>query len=281
MSMLDRRSRERKARSGAHSGGHSESEPQTVPTSAGPDEETVRIAHRDFRRRRNAGRRRTVWWVLLAVLLAAVVAGAVWVVFFSTYVTARGVVVSGAGRTLTDLRIERAADVPLGVPLATVDLGEVRTRVEALPEVATAAVSRSWPDTVRIEVTARTPLAAVEGDQGWQTVDEDGVLFGRYPARPRGLPLLSTDEDTSDEALTEAGRVIAALPPSVSARVASIEVASVDEIDLVLRNGRRVVWGSAEDSKDKAEVLAVLLQRPGRLTGDEIDVSVPGRPTTR
>ena len=56
-----------------------------------------------------------------------------------------------------------------------------------------------------------------------------------------------------------------------------MEVASVDEIELVLANGRRVLWGSAEDSDQKAEVLAVLLKRPGQ----QIDVSVPGRPTTK
>jgi len=38
-----------------------------------------------------------------------------------------------------------------------------------------------------------------------------------------------------------------------------------------------VSWGSAEHSAQKAEVLAVLLQQKAR----EIDVSVPGRPTTR
>jgi cell division protein FtsQ len=37
------------------------------------------------------------------------------------------------------------------------------------------------------------------------------------------------------------------------------------------------MWGSAEDSADKAAVLAVLLEQ----RADEIDVSVPGRPTTR
>jgi cell division protein FtsQ len=38
-----------------------------------------------------------------------------------------------------------------------------------------------------------------------------------------------------------------------------------------------VMWGSAENSAEKAEVLAVLLERDAH----EIDVSVPGRPTTR
>ncbi len=71
--------------------------------------------------------------------------------------------------------------------------------------------------------------------------------------------------------------MIDALPADISARVKNVAVSSVDEIQLVLGDGRRVVWGSVEDSDQKAEVLGVLLERPSR----QIDVSVPGRPTTK
>ena len=54
------------------------------------------------------------------------------------------------------------------------------------------------------------------------------------------------------------------------------QVATVDQISLVLRDGRTVVWGSAEDSDAKAEVLVELLEQPAR----KYDVSVPGQPTT-
>jgi cell division protein FtsQ len=103
------------------------------------------------------------------------------------------------------------------------------------------------------------------------------VLFGRYGARPQNLPLVRTEPDTPAEALVEAARVIDALPDRIAGRVDTLEVSSVDEIELVLTSGRRVLWGSAEDSAQKADVLAVLLKRPGQ----QLDVSVPGRPTTR
>jgi len=91
------------------------------------------------------------------------------------------------------------------------------------------------------------------------------------------MPLVNAPPGTSEEALVEAGRVIASLPAGIAGRVDTVEVTSVDKIQLVLGNGRRVLWGSAEDSSQKAEVLSVLLHRPGQ----QIDVSVPGRPTTR
>ena len=56
--------------------------------------------------------------------------------------------------------------------------------------------------------------------------------------------------------------MISALPADIARRVDYLEVATVDQIRLVLENGRRVLWGSVEGSKEKAEVLAVLLERP-------------------
>jgi cell division protein FtsQ len=250
--------------------------PVAPPPSAGPDEETVRIARKDFRRRRNAGRWRRLRLVLLALLLVAAVSGSVWVVFFSSYVTARDVDVTGT-TTIGDARIERAAQVPKGTPLARVDLGAIKARVESIAAVKSVEVSRSWPHAVHIEVTERTAIAVINRGEGLQGLDDEGVMFGHYATRPKQLPLVIAPPDTADEALVEGGRVIGSLPPRIASRVDTVEVQSVDEIELVLGNGRRVLWGSADESSQKAEVLAVLLRRPGQ----QIDVSVPGRPTTR
>lgn len=252
------------------------SAPQAPPPSAGPDEETVRIARKDFRKRRFAGRWRRLRWMVLALLLVGLVAGSVWAVFFSTYVTVRGVDVTGT-QTLGDRRVERAAGVPTGTPLARVDLGAIRARVESIPSVRRVEVSRSWPHTVHVAVTERMPLAVIDRGNGLRALDSEGVLFGSYGTRPRGLPLVRTEPGTRSEALVETGRVIDSLPPKIARRVDTVEVASVDKIELVLTGGRRVLWGSAEQSVQKAEVLAVLLKRPGQ----QIDVSVPGRPTTK
>ena len=246
------------------------------PPSTGPDEETVRIARKDFRRRRNAGRWRKLRLVLLAVLLLIAVSASVWVVFFSSYVTARDVAVTGTS-SLGDGRIERAADVPTGTPLARLDLGAIQARVEGIPAVRSAEVSRSWPHTVHIDVTERTPIAVIDEGNGLQALDDRGVLFGHYAKRPKRMPLVVAPPDTAEEALVEGGRVIGSLPAGIAAKVDTVEISSVDKIQLVLGNGRRVLWGSSDDSGQKAEVLAVLLRRPGQ----QIDVSVPARPTTR
>jgi len=273
MTMLDRRSR---TGSKPSRFGRRRKASDAPPPSAGPDEETVRIARKDFRKRRHAGRWRLVRQVVLALLVVAAVSASVWLVLFSSYVTARIVDVTGT-RTVGETRIQRAAEVPTGTPLARVDLDAIAARVESIASVRKVEVARGWPHTVHIVVTERTPVGVIDRGNGLQAMDAHAVLFGSYETRPRKLPLVRTLPDTPSEALVEAARVVDLLPRRVAGRVDVVEVGSVDEIELVLANGRRVVWGSAEDSEAKAEVLAVLLKRPG----DQIDVSVPGRPTTR
>ncbi|SDR70568.1 cell division protein FtsQ [Nocardioides scoriae] len=250
-----------------------------VPSSTGPDEPTVRLARYDFARRRHQGRRRLLRHVALVVVVALVVGLGAWAVLFSSLLTARGAEVVGAG-DLSPSRVESAADVPTGTPLARVDVGAIRTRVEAIPGVRSADVSRSWPHTVHIEVTPRTPVAVLERGDTLRALDADGVVFGSYAKRPRGLPLVEAAASADDEALVEAAGVVASLPEDVAARTATVEVGSVDEISLVLTSGRRVVWGSAEQSATKADVLAVVLPKLPKDV-EEIDVSVPGRLTTR
>jgi cell division protein FtsQ len=71
--------------------------------------------------------------------------------------------------------------------------------------------------------------------------------------------------------------VVSALPDDLADRVDHVEVATVDRIELALRDDRTVLWGSAEQSDLKAEVLTSLLSQPG----STYDVSVPGQPTVR
>ena len=243
----------------------------------GPDDLTVAILPDDFRRRRRRQKLRRWRPAILAGVGVLFVCLAVYAVWFSSWVTVREVEVSG-NTTLPTARIERVAAAPEGRPLARVDLAAIQARVEAIPAVRSATVSRSWPHTVHVEIVERTPVAVVNRGNGLQAVDVEGVLFGSYPTRPAGLPLVITEPDVKADALAEAAKVIGALRPDIAERVRYIDVQSIDAITLETGDRRTVIWGSASDSEQKAEVLAVLLDKKNV---EKIDVSVPGRPTTR
>lgn len=234
------------------------------------------VTRRRFARRQWA-RRWLAWrYAVVAVLLVAAIVAGAWLVFFSSVLAVKGVEVEG-NRLLTVREVQRAADVPTGEPLARADLDAIRERVAALPAVESADVSRQWPDQVRIEVTERTAVAVVELDDRFRGLDANGVVFRDFTKPPHSLPLIKIAPDTRGEAMAEGAAVVGVLPDDITDRIRYVELRTVDQISLVLRNGDVVVWGSADDADEKAAVLAALLKQDGQ----EYDVSVPGHPTIR
>lgn len=242
---------------------------EAPPTSRDLDRSRRRFARRQWARR---------WlrWrpVAAALLLLAVLVGGIWLVFFSSVLAVAGVDVRGADQ-LDPATVVAAAAVPSGEPLARVDLDAVRNRVEALAMVDSAEVTRQWPDRVVVRVEEREAIAVVDIGGQIRGMDDEGVVFRDYARTPAGLPLVRTSSDTRGDALREAAQVITALPDALVAKVEYVSVATVDQIELQLGDGRTVVWGSAEDSDQKAEVIEALLSRPG----SRYDVSVPGNAT--
>ena len=59
------------------------------------------------------------------------------------------------------------------------DLAQIKSDIEELTSVKTAAVSRVLPDGIRVNLVERIPLAVVSLDSGDFWADEEGVLLGK------------------------------------------------------------------------------------------------------
>ncbi len=227
--------------------------------------------------RRRARRTKRLRQGGLAALLVVLVAGAAWLVGYSDVLALRTVVAEGADDAVSAAVLEAAA-APVGVPLARVDTADVAERAEQVPEVASVEVSRAWPRTLRLAVTPRVAVALLQTPDGWRYVDGSGGVFGAPVGPVDSLPsIVAPCSRAGDRAWVAAVEVSASLPAPLAASVARVEAGSAVDVRLVLRDGRPVTWGSAEDSPRKAEVLGVLLATPA----SAYDVSVPDRPTVR
>jgi len=240
-----------------------------------PAERTALRSRQRFARRQ--WRRRWLAWryVVAGLLVVALVVGGAWLVYFSNVLTVQRVDVQGQ-RLLSREQVLTTAKVPDGEQLARLDVGAIAARLRSLAEVRTVDVSREWPDAVQIVIQERVAVAVIEIGGRLRGLDAEGVVFTEYKKAPPGLPRISSTSATSPDALREAATVVSALPKELAAMVDHVEVLTVDQITLVLKDQRIVVWGSADDSALKAEVLLKLLRQPGRI----YDVSVPGQPTT-
>lgn len=229
-----------------------------------------RLAARPWSRRLRAWR---PWLIGLAVL--ALLVFVTWVFLFSSWLGVRGVKID-ADSTTTVEQIAQAARVTPGTPLARVDLAGVKQRVEAIPTVASASVTRSWPHTVVVRVTDRRPVAAVSEDGGWRLMDDTGVLYMTVPQPDPALPVVELEGSPRPETTPQVAAVLRALPAHVLTGTRRVRAASMDSITLLLDDGRTVQWGSATLSHEKATVLQALLQTKAR----DLDVSVPSHPAT-
>jgi cell division protein FtsQ len=224
-------------------------------------------------RRRNDRRRR---WLLagIAALVVALLATAAWLVLGSDVLGVRTVAVSGNTITNTD-DVRRLAELPTGTPLARVDLEGVATRVAGLPAVKTVKVAREWPNTVTVQITERSPLFAIETPGGYWIADDQGVVF-KSSADADGLMVASVSNG-DPRLIRDLGTVLSALPAGLRSRVDKVGADTVDSIVLYLPGGNRIVWGSADQSPLKAQVVLPLLKQQGTV----YDVSAPSNPTVR
>ncbi len=214
---------------------------------------------------------RGLWWLL--GLAAA--AGLIYLVAFSSVLAVQTVSVTGT-KILAEQDVLKAAGVGLGTPLARVDVEAVAARVAGLPPVSEVTITRAWPNTLKIALNERKARLVIPAASGYLLADAAGVVFEAVPDAPGGLMVVDA-QPTDLALLADVGTVVSALSADTAAKVSRVEAASTDSIVLRLTDGSRVIWGSAEQSALKSQVLDDLLPLGGKV----FDVSAPAFPTRR
>lgn len=234
-----------------------------------------------FAARRRAERYRRVLRIGIGVLVVAGTLAAGWLVFFSAVLAVEKVAVKGAA-TIPVRDVVAAADIELGGPLARLDTDEVRDKVSKLRRVDEVAVTRSWPHTVTITVRERVAIAWTSRGGQVHGVDREGIAFREFSSAPKLIEIRVVTFDAGDyrRTLASLARVVVGLRseyPQLLGISTYFSADTRDSIELHLRGGRVVVWGSAAQSQKKAEVLRVLLRQ---VKAHRYDVSAPEQPTT-
>jgi cell division protein FtsQ len=213
---------------------------------------------------------RTAFYLLAA---AGVLAAGAWLLLGSRFLAVRSVQVTGT-HLVPKSEVLAAAAIPQGQPLIRVDAGAVAGRIERIPQVQSAQVSRQWPDGVLITVQERTPALAVPlVGGGFALVDASGVVVQQVKAQPPGIPrFIPAGPLPGNPGLRAAATVLRQLPPAIARRVVLVTVPTLDAVTLRLSGRITVDWGSSGQPAQKARVLAILLRTGARY----VDVSAPG-----
>ena len=243
-----------------------------------------RLLERRSAVRRAEGRdrlRRLSWGAALAGLLAVAVGA-----FFSPLLDVDAVRVTGGART-GEAAILEALGIGPGKAMVLVDSTAAAEAVMRLPWVERAEVDRDWPGTVLVSVDERRPEVAVPSPDGRFTlVDGVGRELAAVDQPGPGVPVLEgmAVEPRPGSVLEEAKgalAVVAALPPSVSGRLARLSVRE-DGVILAVRadgeNEAEVVLGPPTDLPAKVLALATLLEEADLVNLRTVDLRVPAAP---
>lgn len=216
--------------------------------------------------------------LIALVIVLPIVAAVAWIGWFSPWfaldtIDVRISSTAEAAGPLTPDEVLVTVGVPDGTPLLRISPSEVQQRVGALPQVESVTVTRSWPTTLLVEVTRRTPVAAVAVPSGgYDVVDATGVVIRQSSTLVTGVPLVKATGRGLDAAVAVASE----MPDWLREKVESVEATTRNDVTLNLRNGSIVTWGNAEEGEFKARVLKVLLE----VKALRYDVSAPSVPST-
>ena len=235
---------------------------------------------------RERGRRR-LRLAVVAASVALLVAGGL-VVLHSPLLAARHVTVLGAHRVSTRL-VVHTAGLSGAPPLIDVDPGADARRLEQLPWVARAALSRRWPDSVVVTVVERRPVAALAlpaPASGYALVDASGHVLQWVATVPGGLPVLQAPvaAPAPGKVLSAAARpglvVADATERALPGRLQGVTVDPSGSVRLDLGGGVQVLVGRALSLGPKLASLRSVLAGAPPPGPEIIDVTVPGEPTT-
>lgn len=204
-------------------------------------------------------RRRAVIAVGSVALVIGVVAAS-----RSSRFDVRRIEVSGADH-LHRPQIVRIAGISNSTNALWLDEGVAERRLEAQPWIADADVRVTFPLKVEIAVHERSPAAVARGAVT-SLMAADGTALGSGTV-PRGLPLIELAGAGSVEGIRPspvgAARVLGAMAPALRAQVARVRVLLDGTLELRLRDGPTVRFGTPDDAERKVVTIARMLAWAG------------------
>jgi cell division protein FtsQ len=242
------------------------------------------IEPRILERREEVARQRTRRRLRVAAAVGAVVVAVsgAWVALHSPVLAANHVTVVGAVHTGVGQVV--AAVGADGQPLVDVNPGQVAARVEALPWVAHATVTRHWPDTIDVTVTERVPVAVVDDPGHAVEVDGTGHVLTTMFGAPPGMVVLAAPVmvgrpgSVLGAAAAPGLAVLAAMPSGLRPRLERVDVSSDGNVSLALTGNIGATLGPAVELGAKFTALTSVLVDVPPTVPEVIDVTVPDAP---
>lgn len=215
---------------------------------------------------------------LITTLVILLITGLAYLLGWSNVFTIKELNFSGAPTKASQQTVKGLTNLTIGERLARIEVRKISARIETLPWVETASVSRNWVSGgVEVVVNPRIPVATFNGE----LMDATGKRFelpGGYNGK---LPSVFARDAKSGLAATNLFRK---LPTEFSTRTSAFTATSPENIYFKISEGKRsilVIWGAGNEIALKLKVYKALLALPENSRVTKIDLTEPHSPIVK
>jgi cell division septal protein FtsQ len=214
-------------------------------------------------------------FTVLAILLTA---GLAYLLGWSNVLTIKEISYTGSPTKNSEATVKNLTNLEVGERLARIETRKIAARLQTLPWVDNADLSRNWiSGKIVIAITPRLPIATFNG----QLMDATGKRFelpGGYDSK---LPSVFARDAKSGLA---AIKLFTKLPTEFSTRTSAFTATSPENINFKITEGKRslmVIWGSDIEIDLKLKVYKALVALPENSKIKKIDLTEPLSPIVK
>ena len=219
--------------------------------------------------------RRHRLFTVLAILLTA---GLAYLLGWSNVLTIKDISYTGAPTKSSEATVKFLTNLEIGEQLARVETRKIAGRLQTLPWIESADLSRNWiSGKILIAVKPRIPIATFNGE----LMDATGKRFELPGGFKSKLPSVFARDTKSGLA---AIKLFTKLPAEFSTRTSAFTATSPENINFKIVEGKRslmVIWGSDIEIDLKLKVYKALVALPENSKIKIIDLTEPRSPIVK
>jgi len=192
--------------------------------------------------------------------------------FRSSLFSVKNVDIAG-NKYISPVKIVETCGVNENSNLLKVPTGRLREAIQKDPWVKSVTVKRVLPSTLRIEIEERVPIALISHAGKFFLVDEDlTIIAERQYADGINVPSITDlpvgkikiGHKLINRSLVNAVDCLKAMEPEFRKSVNLLSASSVDKLSLYNKDNVEILFGNAQNARDKNKVLQTILKNQGR-----------------
>jgi cell division septal protein FtsQ len=215
---------------------------------------------------------------LLTLLAILLIAGLAYLLGWSNVLTVKEISYTGAPTKSSEVTVKNLTNLEVGERLARVETREIAGRLQTLPWIESADLSRNWiSGKIVIAVTPRIPIATFNGE----LMDATGKRFELPGGFKSKLPSVFARDTKSGLA---AIKLFTKLHSEFSTRTSAFTATSPENINFKITEGKKslfVIWGSDIEIDLKLKVYKALVALPENSKIKKIDLTEPRSPIVK